>query len=166
MQTQPTPNQESTTVESVGSDKVTILDDRCELENKAEALIPAANFDFDRPVSRYIWVTFQKEGIHRYPAAAEEPNLYDVRFLAFPHRHIFYFRVKIQVTHNDRDIEFIQFKRWLEALYGEGTLEVDHQSCEMLAENLMRVINNRYPGRELEVSVAEDNENGATLRLQ
>ena len=71
---------------------------------------------------RSIWVTFRKEGIHKYPAALEDPALatgdeYDVSFLGYPHRHIFHFKVRIQVTHNDRDIEFIQFKRWLESLY-------------------------------------------------
>ena len=70
---------------------------------------------------RSIWVTFKKEGIHKYPAALEDPKLatgdhYDVSFLGYPHRHIFHFKVRIQVTHNDRDIEFIQFKRWLESL--------------------------------------------------
>ena len=67
---------------------------------------------------RTIFVRFQKEGIHKYPAAATDPNLatgdeYDVSFLATPHRHIFHFEVTIEVFHNDRDIEFIQFKRWL-----------------------------------------------------
>jgi hypothetical protein len=71
---------------------------------------------------RKIWVTFRREGIHCYPAAATDPKLntageYDVSFLASPHRHIFHFRVWIDVFHNDRDIEFIQFKRWLESLY-------------------------------------------------
>ena len=74
---------------------------------------------------RTIFVTFQKEGIHRYPAAATDPMLatgdeYDVSFLANPHRHIFHFRVGIDVFHNDRDIEFIQFKRWLENLYKDA----------------------------------------------
>ena len=71
---------------------------------------------------RKIWITFRQEGIHKYPAAATDPALatgdaYDVSFLGYPHRHIFHFRVWIDVFHNDRDIEFIQFKRWLEALY-------------------------------------------------
>ena len=66
---------------------------------------------------RKIWVRFQKEGIHKYPAALEDPKLADVQFLGFPHRHIFHFRVWIDVFHNDRDVEFIQFKRWLESLY-------------------------------------------------
>ena len=74
-----------------------------------------------------IWVTFQKEGIHKYPAALEDPALatgdkYDVSFLGYPHRHMFHFRVEIEVFHDDRDIEFIQFKRWLEELYGDGIL--------------------------------------------
>ena len=63
---------------------------------------------------RMIWVRFEKEGIHKYPAALEDPKLADVSFLGYPHRHIFHFRVSISVFHNDRDIEFIQFKRWLE----------------------------------------------------
>ena len=76
---------------------------------------------------RSIWVTFQKEGIHKYPAALEDPKLatgdeYDVSFLGYPHRHTFYFKVQIQLTHNDRDIEFIQFKRWLENLYKDDVL--------------------------------------------
>ena len=77
---------------------------------------------------RKIWVTFQKEGIHCYPAAATAPVLatgdeYDVSFLGTPHRHIFHFRVWIDVVHNDRDIEFIQFKRWLENLYNPSLLQ-------------------------------------------
>ncbi len=83
---------------------------------------------------RRIWVTFQKEGIHCYPAAATDPALktgdeYDVSFLGTPHRHIFHFRVWIDVVHNDRDIEFIQFKRWLQKLYESGTVQLDYKSC-------------------------------------
>jgi len=37
--------------------------------------------------------------------------------------------------HNDRDIEFIQFKRWLERLYADGVLRLDHKSCEMMADD-------------------------------
>jgi hypothetical protein len=90
---------------------------------------------------RKIWVTFRKEGIHRYPAAATDPALatgdeYDVSFLGVPHRHIFHFRVWIDVLHNDRDIEFIQFKRWLENLYKDGILALDYKSCEMMADDI------------------------------
>lgn len=119
---------------------------------------------------RTIFVTFQREGIHCYPAALTDPALAtgewdDVSFLGHPHRHLFHFRVTIGVTHNDRDIEFIQFKRWLERLYTlEGsTLSLDHKSCEMIAEELAERIFEKYPNRYLQIEVSEDNENGATL---
>ena len=115
-----------------------------------------------------IWVTFRKEGIHMYPAAATDPKLatgdeYDVSFLGTPHRHIFHFKVYITVFHDDRDIEFIQFKRWLENCYNDGTLELNHKSCEMIARDLNDVIKARYPGRETWIEVSEDGENGCFL---
>ena len=117
---------------------------------------------------RQIWVTFQKEGVHLYPAAKDDPALAtggwdDVSFLGVAHRHIFHFRVAIDVFHDDRDIEFIQFKRWLESLYASDILELNHRSCEMIAEELAQEIHNKYPGRSITISVAEDNENGATM---
>ncbi len=120
---------------------------------------------------RSIWVTFTKEGIHKYPAALNDPELatgdeYDVSFLGYPHRHTFYFKVQIQVTHNDRDIEFIQFKRWLENLYKEDLLQLDYKSCEMIADDLYLQINNKYPGRFVVINVAEDNENGCQIEYQ
>jgi hypothetical protein len=123
-----------------------------------------------RPL-KMIWVTFQKEGIHCYPAAATDPNLatgdqYDVSFLANPHRHIFHFRVWLSVTHNDRDVEFIQFKRWLEQLYSsaQGVLSLDHKSCEMMSDELYDTISNKYPGREVWIEVSEDGENGSFIK--
>ncbi len=117
-------------------------------------------------INRSIYATFQKEGIHRYPAAETEPQLADVSFLAFPHRHIFYFRADIEVFHNDRDLEFILFKRELEGLYAETTLQIDFKSCEMLAEDLIDYISKKYPGRKIKVEVSEDGENGATLSYE
>jgi len=117
---------------------------------------------------RTIFVRFQKEGIHKYPAAATDPHLatgdeYDVSFLATPHRHIFHFEVAIEVFHNDRDIEFIQFKRWLENQYSQGILALDYKSCEMISDDLYEVIATRYPNRNIVIQVSEDNENGATI---
>ena len=117
---------------------------------------------------RMIWVTFRKEGIHKYPAALEDPALAtgdwdDVSFLGYPHRHIFHFKVGITVTHNDRDIEFIQFKRWMEKLYSEGTLNLDYKSCEMMADDLYEKISEKFPGREVHIDISEDGENGAHI---
>jgi len=120
---------------------------------------------------RKIWVTFRCEGIHRYPAAATDPALctageYDVSFLANAHRHIFHFRVWIDVWHNDRDIEFIQFKRWLESLYSKDVLELDFKSCEMIADDLYTQIAARYPERAVWIEVAEDGENGCLIKYE
>jgi hypothetical protein len=119
--------------------------------------------------NKMIWVTFRKEGMHRYPAAATDPTLatgdeYDVSFLANEHRHIFHFRVWIGVTHNDRDIEFIQFKRWLENLYKDSTLTLDHKSCEMMSDELYDMISQKYPSREIWIEVSEDGENGSFIK--
>jgi len=121
--------------------------------------------------NKMIWVTFRKEGIHKYPAALEDPNLktgdeYDVSFLGYPHRHIFHFRVWISVQHNDRDIEFIQFKRWLEGLYSgkQNTLQLDYKSCEMMSDELYEVIKAKYPDREVWIEVSEDGENGSFIK--
>ena len=123
------------------------------------------------PTSKMIWVRFSQEGIHRYPAALTDPKLatkdeYDVSFLGHPHRHIFHFQVWISVTHDDRDIEFIQFKRWLQNLYGNGIIELDYKSCEMIANDLHGQISARYPGREVWIEVSEDGENGALVKWE
>ena len=120
---------------------------------------------------RKIWVTFRKEGIHRYPAAATDPNLctageYDVSFLASPHRHIFHFRVWIDVWHSNRDLEFVQFKRWLESLYSKDILQLDFKSCEMIADDLYVQIAGRYPERAVWIEVAEDGENGCLIKYE
>jgi hypothetical protein len=129
------------------------------------------NIKQDVRPNKMIWVTFQKEGIHCYPAAATDPTLatgdyYDVSFLGTPHRHIFHFRVWLGVTHNDRDVEFIQFKRWLERLYSseQGVLSLDYKSCEMMSDDLYAQISAKYPDREVWIEVSEDGENGSFIK--
>ena len=130
--------------------------------------------------ARSIWVTFRKEGVHMYPGADSDPKLAtgdwdDVSFLGVPHRHIFHFRVQIEVYHDDREIEFIQFKRWLQRLYDmapdgseghsdTGVLELDYKSCEMIADELCLEIRKRYGSkRDIQIEVSEDNENGCQV---
>lgn len=122
-------------------------------------------------MKKMIWVTFRKEGIHRYPDASTNPKLasgdeYDVSFLGYPHRHIFHFKIAIEVFHDDRDIEFIQFKRWLEKLYSDSIIQLDFKSCEMIAEDLYRQIAGRYPGRDVWIDVSEDGENGCHIQFE
>ena len=120
-----------------------------------------------KAAQKKVWVTFQKEGIHCFPAAATDPKLktgdeYDVSFLASPHRHIFHFRVCIDVFHDDRELEFIQFKRWLESLYvsDRNILDLNYRSCEMIADELYLKIAEKYPDRDVHIEVSEDGENG------
>ena len=120
---------------------------------------------------KMILVTFRKEGIHCYPAALTDPKLatgdeYDVSFLGHPHRHIFHFKVWIEVFHDDRDIEFIQFKRWCENLYSKETLKLDYKSCEMISDDLYITIAGKYPNRAVWISVSEDNENGSFIKYE
>lgn len=122
-------------------------------------------------IKKMISVTFAKEGIHRYPAAQTSPELctgdaYDVSFLGYPHRHMFHHKIWIEVFHNDREIEFIQFKRWLESLYNQGTLELDYKSCEMLSEQLFDQIYKRYPNRDVWIEISEDGENGSLTKYE
>lgn len=117
-------------------------------------------------MANMIWVTFQQEGIHKYPAAATDPKLAtggwdDVSFLGVAHRHIFHFKIYIEVFHDDRDIEFIQFKRWLQRLYNvDNVLQLDYKSCEMISDDLHAEISKKYPSREIWIEVSEDGENG------
>jgi len=118
--------------------------------------------------NRYIKVSFQKEGVHKFPGADTNPkyatgNWDEVSLLGYTHRPISNFYVTLGVTHNDRDVEFIQFKRELERLFTKNVLHLDYQSCEMIAENLINYIEEHYPNRGVRVEVYEDDENGAIL---
>ena len=108
--------------------------------------------------NRRIWVTFRRKGLHYYSTAPE-----DVGYLRNLHRHLFLFKVTIGVHHNDREIEFHQFLNWCEEQYTSGVLSLDHKSCEMIAEELIALIDTRFPGRSGSVEVAEDGECGAII---
>ena len=116
-----------------------------------------------KQILRMISVTFQKEGIHKWPDAIDKPG---VEFLANPHRHMFHFKVAIEVFHDDRELEFILFKRELEGLYTDKTLELDYKSCEMMADDLSEYIIDKYPARNLVIEVSEDGENGVVQHYE
>ena len=111
-----------------------------------------------------IIVTLQVEGVHHWPNAK---NVFpEVGFLSRAHRHIFHITAKKQVTHDDRDVEFIMFKRdiieYLEHEYfnfESRTHEFGAKSCEMLAKEILEEFDCVY------VSVFEDDENGAEVYL-
>ena len=118
----------------------------------------------------FVYVTFQKEGYHCFPEAATDPRyatggVDDVSHLANKHMHYFFFKVWVEVKHNNRDIEFIQLRRWLESMFNDGTLNLNSKSCEMICEDLYRPLATKYPFSEIRIDVSEDNINGAYLEF-
>lgn len=101
-----------------------------------------------------IWITTQFEGFHKYPDAPE-----DVAFLKNLHRHIMKLKVWISVKHNDRDIEFFQFKRFVESLIKDNSF--DYKSLEMISDGLYALIIKKYSDREIWIEISEDGENGS-----
>lgn len=112
---------------------------------------------------RWIWVTWQKAGFHYYPAANTDKNLDDVSYLGNRHRHLFKFRVQIEVFHDDRELEFHQVLNFCESLYADGQLDINHKSVEMLADDLYAVLHKKYPNRDMVIDISEDGECGCTI---
>ena len=119
----------------------------------------------------FVWTSFVKEGYHCFPEAGVLPEFktgdeYDVSHLANKHMHYFHFKVYISVNHDNRDIEFIQLRRWLISLYDDNTLELNNKSCEMIARDLCLAIDTRWPGASIIVDVSEENISGAMVTYQ
>ena len=105
-------------------------------------------------LKKMIKVTFEFEGFHLWPDAKNHSENY----LQFRHRHMFKCEARKEVSHNDRDIEFIQLKRmmvnYIKMSFG---VEFKSMSCEAIAEHLLVHFNLDY------VEVTEDGENGAIV---
>jgi len=107
-----------------------------------------------------VFVKAQFEGFHRWANAPD-----DVAFLQNYHRHIFFAELGVEVTHADRDVEFFQLKRKVEAflskMYKGQQFE---KSCEMVAAEIAGQFQEQGYNVSY-VTVSEDNENGATITL-
>jgi len=104
-----------------------------------------------------IFVTGTYIAFHNWEEAPRE-----VSFLRHVHRHVFFYRVEVEVKHNDREIEFFTLKSKIEE-YIDNMHKVDVGSCELQAENLLDYIQGLYNWRYVCVSISEDNENGAVV---
>jgi hypothetical protein len=113
--------------------------------------------------TRYIWVTFQKAGFHKYPDAGTNPALSDVAYLSNRHRHLFKFKIQIEIFHNDRELEFHQFLNYCESLFDSNAIELNNKSVEMLADDLYDNIASKYFGRKIVIDVSEDGECGCSI---
>lgn len=111
---------------------------------------------------KLIFIKTQKEGLHRFPAASGEQE-----YLANLHRHMFGVCLKIQVYHDDRELEFIAVKQkvnqWMDEIFAADT---EHTiSCEQIAAELIKRTKTEYGSPRIIIAeVNEDNENGAIVR--
>lgn len=115
-------------------------------------------------LTRTVWITTEFVALHRFPAAA---SFFPERgYLEHPHRHKFFVRVEIEVSHNEREIEYHDLKDQVDGWIALGLLVNwnEEQSCETIAEKLLHFIIEGYPGYSRHsVSVSEDNENGSIV---
>ena len=112
---------------------------------------------------KLIFCTFSIEGFHLWKEASAYSS---EEYLAFKHRHIFYFKCSASVTDSDREIEFISMRRsikeYLITTYGEPC-NFNNMSCEKIAEIVIIFMRSKYGKRTYLVSVSEDNENGSEI---
>lgn len=113
----------------------------------------------------FVYCTFQLEGYHRYPDADKLPHTatgdhYDVSHLALRHMHYFNFKVSVQTTDENREIEFIQLRRRILNAY-KGELDLDYKSCEMISDDLYQLLHTWYPTSEIRIDISEEGINGS-----
>ena len=140
-----------------------------------------------------VYCNFGFEGSHCWPDAI---SMKGVEFLALKHRHTFHVKVTVSVSHNDRDIEFILLKRYLQRVVMAWPKDLHNASCEMIGYcigiathafvnglthdqlyynfSFVRTpwdvdYEKKTPFRsdnEIEVEVSEDGENGAKVLMK
>lgn len=111
----------------------------------------------------FIEVRHRYEGIHCWPSAPAA-----VSFLQSPHRHEFHLRARIEVKHDDRELEFILVKRKIKFfIFSMYPMDLGSRSCEQMACDILNFLASEYGGeRAIEVEVSEDGENGAVVTNQ
>lgn len=109
-------------------------------------------------MKKFIKAKVRFEGIHSW----DNCHLPEVDFLKYPHRHIFTVMAKKEVTHLDRDVEFIKLGReilnYINSTYEpcsdkNSALNLESTSCEALSVRLLEKFNLS------ECEVWEDEEN-------
>jgi hypothetical protein len=131
----------------------------------------------------YITTTFDVSGLHWFPGAGSSADFDDVSFLAWMHRHKFIFEVMVDVRHDERDVEFLQFQTIckggvynMDGAYKDANREPTNvysvdvvfgpKSCETIGSELIDYILKYYGDRfnVVQVKVSEDGENSAIVR--
>lgn len=99
-------------------------------------------------------VRFTREGRHCWPKAPEHRA-----YLATSHRHLFSVEARVEVAHDERDIEYHDLLDFCREHFPGGDLSA--QSCETMSRKLAQKITAQFPDRAVHVSVFEDGEVGA-----
>lgn len=112
-----------------------------------------------------IFVTHRFVGYHRWADAPDRRS-----YLTERHRHLFHVRVDVDVTHDDREVEFHDLLDVVtDACEGLGQKargvgrDLGSMSCETIALYVVEKVLARWPGRTLACEVSEDGEAGGRV---
>lgn len=107
----------------------------------------------------FIKVRWDFVGFHKYKDA---PN--QVGFLQNVHRHKFFCSAKIEVFHEERELEFFIVQEDLKSNFSDGNM--DGKSCETMCMMILAYLGTKYGrNRKYEVEVSEDGENSAIVEV-
>lgn len=119
--------------------------------------------------SRHIVAAARVEGLHHWPDAPAPES-----YLRQSHRHLFVVTIRLQVFHEDREIEINAFTRWLQSELlpslaitpaDSGPADFGSQSCEQLAERVCERVRTQHgSSRWMECEVLEDGILGGGVR--
>ncbi len=107
------------------------------------------------------------------PAVHHWPDALDSRgYLAVEHRHLFYFKIGVEVKHDDREVEIhdlrelgedVIFKKFKPSRYG-GIMDFENSSCETLGKIILDYLQEKLGSeRAMFCVVMEDDECGARV---
>lgn len=110
----------------------------------------------------YITVRWQYTGFHKWKDAPDK-----VAFLRHNHRHKFHAQAQIEVTHDDRELEYFMVLDVIEGQIQPFMFLGDVSSCEQQANFVLEGLKNIYGvDRKYRVDVSEDGENGSGVIWQ
>lgn len=110
-------------------------------------------------VETHIYVTARFIAFHAWPQAPDS-----VAFLRNSHRHQFHVKASLQVSHEDRDLEFFIVQRKLQEFLDTNyeNRDLGPKSCETMAKEILDCLYGLSEG-SMSVEVSEDGENGALV---
>ena len=113
-------------------------------------------------IKQFIIIKLQKEGIHRWKDCPYD----EVSFLKDWHRHVFHVEVKMSVTHEDREVEFILVKGRLNDFLSGLFKDKMELSCEAISMKIFEFLSGLYGVyRNYSIYVFEDGENGGGIEV-